>query len=354
MTKAKKVIRLIIWLIPIGILAGSLLLKTTLDQATAEVATVPAIPVRVQQAVRGDLAKTLKLNGYVESESMVTVLPLVSGVLQELFVDTGDAVKKDQIIGRIDAARYELQLRQAEAAYFSAKSSYERVLQLYQGGVGSQQNLDQAKAQYDAYATQYELARLQLDYAAVKSPVDGVVLVRHLSVGAIAAPERPLVTIGDLDDLIVRARIPEKYYPLFVEREDNLPITITTSSRRQYTGKIRNISPFVSAETKNFETIIAIDDREGLLRPGMFVNMEFRLEEWEDTLSLPFQALSGGDTLWYIEDGMARSTKYIPEERSDSAFLLPEEFASYFFIIEGQYFVYEGAPVREVSGSSQP
>jgi membrane fusion protein (multidrug efflux system) len=341
------------WLIPVLVLAGSLSFKVALDSRQEAASELPPVPVRVRQADQGNLAKTLRLNGYIESESMVTVLPLVSGILQELFVDTGQAVKKDQIIGRIDAARYELQLRQAEAGFFSAKSSYDRVLQLYQAGVSSQQNLDQAKAQYDAYATQYELARMQLDYANVKSPVSGVVLMRHLSVGSIASPERPLVTIGDLDDLIVRARIPEKYYPIFQEKRGSLPISLRSSAGHDYRGSIRTISPFVSADTKNFETIIAVDDSRGLLRPGMFVNMEFKLEEWRNVLSLPFAALTGGNTLWHVENDLARSIMFVPTETTDSAFIIPADYADYNFIIEGQYFVYEGAPVRLVAGGAR-
>ncbi|HAP44017.1 MAG: hypothetical protein A2087_06815 [Spirochaetes bacterium GWD1_61_31] len=349
-----KLIRLLKWLVPVVIIVAALVFKNLVDNRVAVVAEQPPIPVRTLQPIRGDQERTLQLNGYVESESMVTVLPLVSGILQELFVDAGDHVRKDQIIGRIESARYELQLRQAEAAYFAAKSSYDRVLQLYQSGVSSQQNLDQARGQYDAYASQYELARLQLDYASVKSPVDGVVLMRHLSVGSIAAPERPLVTIGDLDDLVVRARIPEKYYPLFQERRADLPITITTSGGLHYTGRIRTISPFVSAETKNFETSISIDDNRGLLRPGMFISMVFQLERWADVLYLPFEALSGGNTLWRVNEGLAQPIGFVPSSSADDAFLVPEEYASYDFIIEGQYFVYDGAPVRQVLGRQDP
>lgn len=354
MPKKKTLGSLLKWLLPVLIIIGSLAFKSVIDSRQEAVSELPPVPVRVKRAERGDLSRTLRLNGYIESESMVTVLPLVSGILQEMFVDTGQTVRKDQIIGRIDAARYELQLRQAEAGYFSAKSSYERVLQLYQAGVSSQQNLDQAKAQYDAYATQYELARMQLDYANVKSPVSGVILMRHLSVGSIASPERPLVTIGDLDDLVVRAKIPEKYYPVFLEKQASLQILLRSSAGHEYRGSIRTISPFVSADTKNFETIIAIADNRGRLRPGMFVSMEFRLQEWRDVFSLPFAALAGGNTLWHVVDNVARSISYVPTDTADGAFIVPSEFSDYNFITEGQYFVYEGAPVRLVPGGQQP
>jgi RND family efflux transporter MFP subunit len=284
---------------------------------------------------------------------MVTVLPLVSGVLQELPVDVGQAVRKGQVVARIDAQRYELQLQQAEAAYRSSKSSYERIGQLYRASAASQQSYEQAKGQYDAYQSQYELARIQLDYATVKSPVDGVILVKHISAGSIAAPERPLVTIGDLTDLVVRAKVPERYYEDFIVRRDTMPIRIKRSGSDQFNGKIRSVSPFVSAETKNFEVVVAIGDIAGSLRPGMFVSLEFELARWPDAYSVPFEALSGG-RLWWVEDGKARSEPFNPFDASATAFAVPAEWADRDIIIEGQYFTREGSPVTVVSPLGTP
>jgi membrane fusion protein, multidrug efflux system len=354
MAKAtSRIMKLARWLVPLAIIAGAAALKGLSDGREVEAASLPPLPVCVIVPERGDLARTLRLNAHIESESMVTVLPLVSGILQELFVEQGQQVQKDQIIARVDAARYELQLKQAEAAYFSSKSSYERVDQLYKAGATTQQNFDQAKAQYEAYASQYDLARLQLSYANVKSPVQGVVLVKHLSVGSIAAPERPLVTIGDLAELVVRARIPERYYRLFEENRELMAISVFGPDGDEYQARIKSISPFVSAETKNFEALVSVlGDVKGL-RPGMFVSVSFKLAEWKDVLSLPYAALSGGDTLWYVENDQAYPLRFAPKDGSDTHFIVPEDYARTRFISEGFYFVREGSPVQ-VLGARAP
>jgi RND family efflux transporter MFP subunit len=349
----RTLLRTLRWLLPISIIGGALVFRFVIMAPELEASVVPAIPVRTIRPVQGDLARTLNLNGHVESETMVTVLPMVSGVLQELFVDVGQKVKKDQIIARIDAQRYELQLQQAKAAYLSAKSAYERIDQLYRANATSQQTHDQTRSQYEAYSSQYELARIQLGYASIKSPMDGVVLMRHLSVGSIAAPERAIVTIGDIADLIIRAKIPEKHYETFVWAKESMRIRIRRSDGAEYPGIIRNISPFVSAETKNFETVIAIGGNAAALRPGMFVAMEFELARWSNVLYLPFEALSGGNRLWWVQDGVARSTAFNPVQSSDSAFVVTPEWAERDVIIEGHFFAREGSPVITV-GSGSP
>jgi len=346
-----KLMKALRWIVPVGIIVGALALRSVVSGKVEVPPESPPIPVRTMKPVYGDLVKTLKLNAHVESETMVTVLPFVSGILQELPVEVGQSVRKGQVIARIDAQRYELQLQQAEAAYLSAKSSYDRLAQLYNANAATQQSYEQAKGQYEAYSSQYELARIQLDYATVTSPVDGVVLVRHATAGSIAAPERPLLTIGDLKDLIVRARVPERYYEVFLLARDSMLIEVTRSGGGEYGGSIRNISPFVSAETKNFEVVVSLGDAARTLRPGMFVSLEFELAKWPKVYSLPFEALSGG-RLWWAVDGKATSEEFSPVEATDEAFTVPAAWADRDVIVEGQYFAREGSTLTIVQSGN--
>ena len=335
--KTGRVLRALRWVLPVALVVGALLFRFVAEGEVTMPPDAPPIPVRLMKPVRGDLVRALELNAHVESETMVTVLPLVSGVLQELLVDVGQPVRKGQVVARIDAQRYELQMQQAEAAYLSSKSSYERLGQLYRANAASQQSYEQAKGQFDAYQSQYELAKIQLDYATVKSPVDGVVLIKHVSAGSIAAPERPLVTIGDLADLVVCAKVPERYYEDFTAGKDSMVIRVMRPGSGEYPGRIRSISPFVSAETKNFDVVIAIGGTPEALRPGMFVSVEFELARWPDVYSVPFEALIGG-RLWWVEDGKAKSVPFEPVDASAAAFAVPAEWADREVIVEGQYF----------------
>jgi len=354
-TALGRVFKALRWLVPLLLVAGALAFRMVVASKVEVPPEAPPIPVRTMKPEFGDLVKSLRLNAHVESETMVTVLPLVSGILQELPVEVGQPVRKGQIVARIDSQRYDLQLQQAEAAYLSAKSSYERVGQLYRANAATQQSYEQAKGQFEAYSSQYELARLQLDYANVKSPVDGVVLVKHITPGSIAAPERPLVTIGDLSDLIVRARVPERYYEQFSSGRDSIGIFVRRPGGGEYRGTVRSVSPFVSAETKNFEVVVSIRGSMDALRPGMFVSLEFELSRWPGAFMLPFEALAGGNRLWWVEGGRAVSEAFAPDRESESAFAVPPAMAEREFIVEGHYFAREGSPVSVVgSGDAAP
>ncbi|MBN1241830.1 MAG: efflux RND transporter periplasmic adaptor subunit [Spirochaetales bacterium] len=318
-----------------------------------------AMPVRVTRPSSEPLVKELRLNAFLESESMVTVLPLVSGILQDLSVDIGQRVSKGQVVARIDAARYDLQLRQAEAAWLSTKGTFERVEQLYKAGAASQQSYDQARGQYDAYRSQYELALLQLEYATVRSPIDGVVLVRHMAIGSIAAPERPLLTIGDLSRLVVRARVPERYYAEFVKPGNVVETRIEQVGGGSFAASLSSVTPFISPENRTFEATCDLVEGLDSLRPGMSAVAVFTLARREGAWSLPFDALVGESGLWYVEtdakgNDLARELSREPGFSTDERFEVPASLSGLRFIVEGQHFLKDGAAVRIVGERASP
>ncbi len=306
-------------------------------------------PVKVIRAEKGSLDRTLRLNGYIQSDDIVTIIPFVSGTLEELLVDVGETVSENQVIARIDSRVFDLQLKQAEAAYLGAKSSYERLELLYASNAATRQNYDQAKTQYEAYKSQYELARLQLSYTEIESPINGTVLAIHANQGSIAAPELPVLTVGDLTNLIVKLSIPDRYYELFRTSPDmRIKIFRPGNEASAAEASIKNISPIISPETRNFEVVCTIDGDKSVFRPGMFVYCLFNVDHAEDVFYLPHKALGPSGTLWYInpQSSTAERIDFAGYFSNNNFFAIPEELAHYDFIIEGQSFLTPGERVR--------
>jgi RND family efflux transporter MFP subunit len=338
------------YLIILAAVGGIVLLWIRINRQEEEAVQETAVPVRVVFPETGNIRRTLDLSGYVESESMVTVLPKISGSLMSLSVDMGDRVEAGEVIATLDSEPYELTLRQAEAALYAAESTYKRMEQLYSAQATSRQNYDQAKSQYDATKSQYELAVLNYRYTQIESPVSGVVLRKHTSVGSLVAPEVPLVTVGDLDSLIIKARVPEKHYAYFARNRENLTIeaSLPALGGEIIPAKVDTVSPYISPETKTFETVCTLDSRDALLRPGMFINLSFILEERRDASYLPFETLVGGNALWWIDtqECRAREMEFEPGFHNNDIFQVPDEYSSRPFIIEGQHFIRDGQRCR--------
>ncbi len=304
-------------------------------------------PVKVLKPQFGSLERELKLTGYVESNEIVTVLPFVSGTLESLAKTAGDSVEKGEVIAEIDSKSYDLQLKQAEAAYFGIQSSYERIEQMYNSGAATRQNYDQTKSQYDAYKSQYELAQLQVSYTHIEAPISGTVLKVHTTEGAMAAPEIPVMTIGNLKNLIVKLRVPEKYYELFSKNPD-MKVTVSKDGLTAFhTAEISEISPMINAQTRNFDIVAGINDKEAELRPGMFVYCIFETDRQDGLWYLPHSVYGPGNSLWIVNhaDETAEKISFDEVYSNNRFFAVPEKYSDSDFIIEGQSFLVEGSPV---------
>lgn len=316
-----------------------------------EVPTVEelVVPVETITPIYGSLEKTLSVSGYVKSESVVTVLPKISGTLVSLSVSVGDNVKAGQLIGTIDQSPYLLQYDQAKAAYEAAKSTFERVESLFKSGSTSKQNYEQAKAQFDAYKSQYELAKLQLDYTNIISPVNGVVLVVHSVAGSLVAPQIPIVTVGDLSKLVIEAKIPESYYFLFSKNQNSMNVyfTFPDINDKRLSGKIKTITPYISAETKTFTVTCSIPNPKEIL-PGMFLNVNFVLDKKENIYYLPIEVLIDNTYAFYIDEKTMKAVKIKVQISfsNDQYFEVSKDYKDLQFVIDGQHFLKEDQKVN--------
>ncbi len=332
------------------ILGAFAYLWTARNQETEYEERVILPPVYTMRPRKGDLEKTITVSGYIESEATVTVLPKISGNVEQLFAGVGDKVAAGQLLARVDSEQYRLTLEQAEASYLAAKSTYDRAKQLFEANVSSKQEYDQAKSQYDAYKSQYELAELSLQYTNVVSPMDGVVLIKHCSEGALISPAVPIVTIGDLDNLQITVKISEELYSFFAKNKADMDIScrLPALQDKEIPVKIKTIAPYVSPETKKFEVACTFTEEEAYLRPGMFSYLTFVLEERKAVHYLPYSSLVGENELWYIEEdgGTARSLEYRPVFGNEEYFQISSDLAEYEFIYEGQHFLKNGQKVN--------
>jgi len=336
-------------LLILGILTtgGGAWYATTLPDRVAPNAVIRT--VRVTRPERRDLENSVTIRGFVEAEETVTVLPLVSGGIDSVFVDVGDAVTAGQVVAQIDPARFELDLARANASFAAADNTFRRTGDLYDAKATTVQNYDHARAQYESARSQRDLAELQLSYTTVTSPIDGVVLVRHLATGDVAAPDRPIVTVGDLSSLSVRAGVPEERYREFSRQRDSIEVRVE-SAGIAYPGSIRTVAPFVSAETRTFEVRCDVAGDLSALRPGMSVTLTFVLETIRNVPTLPVDAIGYGETLWYLDGEYARSID-LPVLFSDGDHLqIPEEFGDRRFIVQGHHFLTDGQRVDVIGG----
>ena len=314
--------------------------------------TIPAVVLEKPHI--GKLVESVTISGYVEANAMIPVLPFVSGTITEYPARAGDFVEKDTLLAKIDDAPFRQQMLQAQAAWFAAQSTFDRIENLYKAGATTQQNYDSAKAQADASKAQYDLALLQVDYTEVKAPVDGTILIADQAVGGVGNQSQPVAVLADLSNQVVRLKVPEKYFDLFTLERDSLQVTVTRPAEKNMyedavtSATIENIAPYVSPESKNFIVVCRLDEPGSRFRPGMFVKVQVAYKTYENVplISLKARKLDGS---FYVFNEADSSVKFVNGDElplDGTNFIVPEEYRNSYIVMDGQNFVFDGQKVR--------
>ena len=314
--------------------------------------TIPAVVLEKPHI--GKLVESVTISGYVEANAMIPVLPFVSGTITEYPARAGDFVEKDTLLAKIDDAPFRQQMLQAQAAWFAAQSTFDRIENLYKAGATTQQNYDSAKAQADASKAQYDLALLQVDYTEVKAPVDGTILIADQAVGGVGNQSQPIAVLADLSNQVVRLKVPEKYFDLFTLERDSLQVTVTRPAEKNMyedavtSATIENIAPYVSPESKNFIVVCRLDEPGNRFRPGMFVKVQVAYKTYENVplISLKARKLDGS---FYVFNEADSSVKFVNGDElplDGTNFIVPEEYRNSYIVMDGQNFVFDGQKVR--------
>ena len=298
---------------------------------TVETYTPPLKNVVTAEAEMRDIKESVTVSSYVESQSMVPVVPFVSGTIEEYNIEAGDKVEEGDVIAVIDKEPYELQVAQAEAALSAYSSSYERLLRLQEAGAATQQDIDTVKAQLDAAQAQEELARLQLSYTDVTSP---------------AGSQNPVAVIADTSDLVVNAEVSERYYSLLTSNRENLTLTVyDRNGEVSSSASLVSIAPYINPTTKTFTVKVRIDD-PSLFTIGMYVKVNIAYASYEDVMTLPQSVRKADGSLYYVEDGCARYIAPFQSVEDDEYFMVPSGYEDKKFIVEGQNSVLDGEKVN--------
>lgn len=277
---------------------------------------VPAIPVEVAEPRRGDMAAVYTGTASLEAERRAIVVPKVNGEIRQILADEGDKVKSGQVLVRLDGDRVRLEAAQAEANLRKLERDYNRNVELQKQGLVSTLAFENLKYEMDAARATWELARLQLSYTEIRSPISGtvtrrfpVVKVGNTVTSAVSLTESTggLFWVEDLDSLVLHLNVPERELPKLSVGQQAL-LAFDAVPATPYTGKVDLISPYVNSESATFQVRVRVKDPTNRLRTGMFARVSIVYEQKADALQIQRSALLDGDgppKVFVVRDGKA-------------------------------------------------
>ncbi len=246
-----------------------------------------ALPFPIGNVEFRDVDQTYAVEGLVEAVKQATVSSQIAGRIIELKFDVGDYVQKGAVIARIDesvvgqqVAGSRAQVDQARALLDNARAQYERAKQLFAQKFISQAALDKSTAEYKAAQAQASAslagageAAATRRFATIVAPFSGVVSARHIELGEMAQPGKPLLTGFDPKDLRVEVSVPE--YKLPAVREQARAMVEIPSINKWVKATQVTVLPAADVKTHVSRVRLALPEDVRDVYPGMFARAHF-------------------------------------------------------------------------------
>jgi HlyD family secretion protein len=270
----------------------------------------PTTSYRFVEVERGDLESVVTATGTLGAVTNVQVGTQVSGIVEKLYVDFNDHVRRGQLLARIDTtllasavrdARTNLDRNLAQRDYM--QTELDRIRGLHERGFSTDVELN--KAAYDlkiAVASvqtsevSLERAERNLSYARIYSPIDGVVVERNVDEGQTVAasmntPQLYLIA-NDLSRMQILASVDESDIGRIREGQE-VRFTVQAFDEETFAGNVRQVR-LQSATQENVVTytvVVDVDNSDGRLLPGMTATVEFLTDKVTDVFKVANAAL---------------------------------------------------------------
>ncbi len=310
-------------------------------------------PNKIAKVTRGDVARSVVATGKITPITQVEVKSKASGIVERLYVDINQIVRKGQPLAQLDQQEISAQVAAQKAQLASAEanvSNYEAALEqdkvnaaapdlpmykvtldrnteMVKQGLVPQQSLDNANRDYLAALNKRDSARAQLgvdgaklkqakaqvaqsqatlnqlneqlSYTTIVAPMDGVVLSRDVEIGdavssilVLGSTATLVMTVGDTTEVYVKGKVDEADIA-HVYLGQGARIKVESFRDRYFQGKVTKISP-MGVEKDNvttFEVRVSINNPGGELKAQMTANAEILLDEHKGVLTVPENAV---------------------------------------------------------------
>ncbi len=244
-----------------------------------------AIPVKVYKVKKTDFKDTLPAMGNIKGFREIDLKFQVSGMIESFNFEEGEKIQKGNIISSIIQKEALLKLKYSE---IETKKNQK----LFDIGAISQIKLDQAKLEYES-------AKSELDKTNIYAVTNGFLGTKLMDPGSYAAPNDRVGTFISIDKVYASFSIVEKDVPK-IALGQKVEVFVDSYPNKSFSGTIDRIAPIIEGRSRTEEVKIEIDNKDGLLKPGMFVRGLIATYEKKDALVIPSSGLKKKEADYFV------------------------------------------------------
>jgi len=324
----------------------------------------PPAAVTTAVAKRDRWQPVLSAVGSLRAVNGITVSTDLAGIISEISFQSGSAVKKGDLLVKLDTKQEDAQLRAAQARLDWAKLSLDRQRSLVGDGAVSRSDYDSAESEFHQATAAVDDAQALIARKTIIAPFDGLVGIRQVDLGQYLNVGAPIVALQSVDPIYVEFALPQQNLDQIAAGK-KLRLKAAGITGEQFEGEVTAINSRIDESTRNMTIQGTISNSDHKLRPGMFVNVDVLLPE-QDVLSIPASSISYapyGDSVFIVKDKTGADGKSVKEvqqqfvklgpSRGDLVSVLSGVTEGDEVVSSGAFKLRSGIPVQ-VNNSVQP
>ena len=246
-----------------------------------EIPSISAIKIEPQ-----DFTHYIELQGNIDTDGNVMVVPEAMGSVKKIYKNEGDRVRKGETIMLLDDAVLRNQISEVQTQYSLAKTAFERQKRLWEQKIGSEMAFLQAKTKKNALAKKLNTLRSQLAKFRVKAPISGTLDDLMTKEGEMAAPQRAVARIVNLDKVYAQADVSEQY---LTQIKKGTPVVIDFPEiNRSMQAHVNYVGNFIHPRNRTFKIRVNLKNTNGDLKPNLTANIKIKDFETAKAIVLPW------------------------------------------------------------------
>lgn len=284
------------------------------DAGTTETGPQP-VNVFVKDIAEEKRVLPIRTSGRLSSKAEVRLSFKIGGLVDRVYVDEGQSVKKGARLARLNLAEIDAQVLQAKSGLDKAVRDRDRVEGLYNDSVATLEQFQDATTGVEVAEAALKIAAFNRQHAEIFAPAAGRILKRGAEVGELVGPGQPIFVFGaQREGWVVRVGLSDRDIVKLAVR-DTASLYFDAYPDQRFDGLVTEVADAADPMSGTFEVEIAIDDPGNQLKSGFIARVDLYPSKAEELYFLPIEALvegSGNEGIVYVYDASQNMAKKVP------------------------------------------
>ena len=255
-----------------------------LDNRIEELNENPQLPiVEVVSVIPSQFDHYIQVQGSVKSDQLISIFPEFSGVIKNIYVKSGDDVKKGQSLIKIDDGGLKEQLSQLEIKFELTKTTFERQKRLWEQKIGSEIQFLEIKSMFEAQKQAINQLKKQIQKTLIQAPFSGTIDNVIVKLGEVVYPGRSnLMMLLNMDNLYVESNVPEKYISSI--KTGNKAILEFPLIGKSVSSTVRQSGNYIHPINRTFKIEIDVKTNDFEVKPNL--NSKVKINDYSNEKAL--------------------------------------------------------------------